>query len=123
MKSTDIGGVSSRAPRPPCEGDHVGGDLIVTDAPEWPQQPGVDDRRRALVTIVLGALLVLLAVLVVPRLGYVVSATLLFGATAVVLGASHRVRAFGYGFAVAALVFLLLDTAIGISLPAGPWGF
>ncbi|WP_122816443.1 tripartite tricarboxylate transporter TctB family protein [Nocardioides pantholopis] len=60
---------------------------------------------------------------VVPWLGYVVSATLLFGCTAVVLGAPHRLRSFATGFCVAALVFLAFDAAIGISLPAGPWGF
>ena len=77
------------------------------------------DWRRMLVLL---AVLLVFAV-IVPWLGYVVSATLLFGATAVVLGAPDRVRAFVYGFSVAALVFLLFDTAIGISLPAGPWGF
>lgn len=73
----------------------------------------------------MGALLGVLLVfaVIVPWLGYVVSATLLFGATAVVLGAPYRLRSFASGFCVAALVFLLFDTAIGISLPAGPWGF
>jgi putative tricarboxylic transport membrane protein len=60
---------------------------------------------------------------VMPFLGYVVSATLLFGATAIVLGAPARLRAFAYGWCVAVLVFLVFDIGIGISLPAGPWGF
>ena len=30
---------------------------------------------------------------------------------------------FAYGFCVAALVYLAFDVGIGISLPAGPWGF
>jgi len=77
------------------------------------------DWRRMLVLL---AVLLVFAV-IVPWLGYVVSATLLFGATSVVLGAPDRLRAFVYGFSVAALVFLLFDAAIGISLPAGPWGF
>jgi len=61
--------------------------------------------------------------LVVPWLGYVVSATLLFGATAIVLGAPARARSFAYGFSVAVIVYLAFDVLIGISLPAGPWGF
>jgi putative tricarboxylic transport membrane protein len=68
------------------------------------------------------ATLVVFAV-IVSFLGYVVSATLLFGVTAIVLGTPYRLRAFAYGFIVAALVFLAFDVGIGISLPAGPWGF
>ena len=70
-------------------------------------------------------LLVALVVFAVvnPFLGYVVSATLLFGVTAIVLGAPDRLRSFAYGFIVAAVVFLLFDVLIGITLPAGTWGF
>ena len=68
------------------------------------------------------ATLVLFAVLL-PLLGYVVSSTLLFGATAVILGAPHRLRSFAYGWCIAVLVYLAFDVAIGLSLPAGPWGF
>lgn len=73
----------------------------------------------------LGILLVTLIVfaVVIPWLGYVVSATLLFGVTSIVLGAPDRLRAFAYGFCVSAVVFLAFDVGIGISLPAGPWGF
>jgi putative tricarboxylic transport membrane protein len=73
----------------------------------------------------LGVMLVALVVfaVVISLLGYVVSATLLFGVTAVVLGSPARLRSFAYGFCVAALVFLAFDVGIGISLPTGPWGF
>jgi putative tricarboxylic transport membrane protein len=73
----------------------------------------------------LGLLLSALVVfaVVVPFLGYVVSATLLYGVTAVALGAPHRTQMFAVGFSVAAVVWLLFDVGIGISLPAGPWGF
>jgi putative tricarboxylic transport membrane protein len=73
----------------------------------------------------LGLMLVTLVVfaVIVSFLGYVVSATLLFGVTAIVLGSPYRLRSFAYGFIVAALVFLAFDVGIGISLPAGPWGF
>ncbi len=61
--------------------------------------------------------------IVMPFLGYVVASTLLFGATAIVLGAPNRARSFAYGWIVAVLVYLAFDVGIGISLPAGPWGF
>lgn len=73
----------------------------------------------------LGVLLVALVgfALVVPWLGYVVSATLLYGVTAGVLGAPRKQQMFAVGFCVAAIVYLLFDVGIGITLPAGPWGF
>jgi putative tricarboxylic transport membrane protein len=43
--------------------------------------------------------------------------------TAIVLGAPHRAKAFAYGFIVAGVVFLIFDVIIGITLPAGIWGF
>lgn len=73
----------------------------------------------------LGILVVSLIVFAVvsPYLGYVVAGALLYAVTAIVLGAPDRGRALAYGFTVAALVFLLFDVGIGITLPAGPWGF
>lgn len=59
----------------------------------------------------------------VPFLGYVLSGTLLYGITASALGAPRKGQMFAVGFSVAALVWLLFDVGIGISLPAGPWGF
>ncbi len=66
--------------------------------------------------------LVLYAALV-PYLGFVVSSTLLFTTSALLLGAPNRTRALAYGWIVAAVVFLVFDELIGITLPAGPWGF
>lgn len=73
----------------------------------------------------LGILLAALVVfaLVVPWLGYVGSGTLLYGVTAGVLGAPRRAQMFAIGFSVSAVVFLVFDVGIGITLPAGPWGF
>ncbi len=82
-------------------------------------QTSPQDWKRLAVLLV--ALVVFAAVN--PFLGYVVSATLLFGVTAVVLGAPSRPKAFAYGFIVAATVFLLFDGLIGITLPAAVWGF
>lgn len=70
---------------------------------------------------VLGTLVLFAAV--VPYLGFVVSSTLLFTASALLLGAPDRARALAYGWIVAAVVFLVFDELIGITLPAGPWGF
>jgi putative tricarboxylic transport membrane protein len=83
--------------------------------------PTSDAQDWARLGVMLAALVVF--AVVINLLGYVVSATLLFGVTAIVLGAPYRLRSFAYGFCVAALVFLAFDIGIGISLPAGPWGF
>lgn len=82
-------------------------------------QTEVQDWKRLGVIVV--ALLVF--AIVNPYLGYTVSATLLFGATAIVLGSPDKAKSFAYGFIVASLIFLLFDLVIGISLPAAVWGF
>ena len=94
-------------------------DLLDTTQDLPSHQTEVQDWKR------LGVLLVGLVVFAVvnPWLGYVVSATLLFGVTAIVLGAPDRAKAFAYGFVVAGTVFLLFDVLIGITLPAAVWGF
>jgi len=91
------------------------------DLGAWRARPQTraQDWKRALILL---AVLIGFAV-VVPYLGYVVSATLLFGTVAVVLGAPARLRAYAYGWCVAVVVFLAFDVLIGIALPAGPWGF
>ncbi|MEV4351110.1 tripartite tricarboxylate transporter TctB family protein [Actinoplanes sp. NPDC049596] len=61
--------------------------------------------------------------LLLPLLGYVVSSAGLFTAAALLLGAPHPGRVVAYGWTLAAVVFLVLDRLIGLSLPAGPWGF
>jgi putative tricarboxylic transport membrane protein len=66
--------------------------------------------------------LVAFAVLL-PLLGYVVSSAALFVAAAMLLGAPGFWRTVGYGWALAAIVFLVFDRLIGLSLPTGPWGF
>jgi putative tricarboxylic transport membrane protein len=90
----------------------------ATSNTPW-HQTGVQDWKR------LGVLVAALVVFAIvnPFLGYVVSATLLFGVTAIVLGAPNWAKSFAYGFLVAGTVFLVFDVLIGISLPAGVWGF
>ena len=83
--------------------------------PPWQSRAGL----RVLALVVA---LILFAVLL-PLLGYVVSATALFVAAALLLGAPRGWRVVAYGWALAATVFLVFDRLIGLTLPAGPWGF
>jgi putative tricarboxylic transport membrane protein len=72
----------------------------------------------------LGMLVALVAFAVLlPVLGYVVSSAALFVAAATLLGAPRFWRTVGYGWTLAAVVFLVFDRLIGLSLPTGPWGF
>ncbi|MGP4020779.1 tripartite tricarboxylate transporter TctB family protein [Saccharopolyspora sp. 5N708] len=82
-----------------------------------PWQPRAGLRVVALVVV-----LVLFAVLL-PLLGYVVTAAGLFVGTALLLGAPRSWQLVAYGWALAATVFLVFDRLIGLSLPSGPWGF
>lgn len=61
--------------------------------------------------------------LLLPVVGYVVSSTGLFVAAAMLLGAPVFWRTVAYGWALAAIVFLVFDRLIGLTLPTGPWGF
>lgn len=66
--------------------------------------------------------LVAFAVLL-PFAGWVVSAAALFVVAALLLGAPRGWRVVAYGWALAGVVFLVFDRLIGLTLPAGPWGF
>jgi putative tricarboxylic transport membrane protein len=73
---------------------------------------------------VLALVVVLVAfALLLPVLGYVVSSAALFVAAALLLGAPRGWKVVAYGWALAGLVFLVFDRLIGLTLPAGPWGF
>jgi putative tricarboxylic transport membrane protein len=72
----------------------------------------------------LGMLVALVAFAVLlPVLGYVVSAAALFVSAAMLLGAPKFWTTVAYGWALAAVVFLVFDRLIRLSLPSGPWGF
>lgn len=58
-----------------------------------------------------------------PLLGFVLTSTALFVAATTLLGAPHFWRSIAYGWALSAIVFLVFDRLIGLSLPTGPWGF
>jgi putative tricarboxylic transport membrane protein len=78
--------------------------------------------RAGLRLLAMVVALVAFAVLL-PVLGYVVSSAALFVAAAMLLGAPAFWRTVAYGWALAAIVFLVFDRLIGLSLPTGPWGF
>jgi putative tricarboxylic transport membrane protein len=78
--------------------------------------------RAGLKLLAMIVALVAFAVLL-PILGYVVSSAALFVAAAMLLGAPHFWRTVAYGWALAAIVFLVFDRLIGLTLPSGPWGF
>lgn len=61
--------------------------------------------------------------LLLPVLGYVVTSAGLFVAAALLLGTPRRWQVVAHGWSLAALVFIVFDRLIGLTLPAGPWGF
>jgi putative tricarboxylic transport membrane protein len=80
-------------------------------------QPRAGLRVLGLVAALVGFALLL------PLLGYVVTATALFVAAALLLDAPRDWRVLAWGWALAAVVFLVFDRLIGLTLPTGPWGF
>jgi putative tricarboxylic transport membrane protein len=85
------------------------------DSQPWQPQAGL--RVLGLVVALVGFALLL------PLLGYVVTATALFVAAALLLDAPRDWRVLAWGWALSAVVFLVFDRLIGLTLPAGPWGF
>lgn len=74
-------------------------------------------RLAAMVALLVGFALLL------PVLGYVVASAALFTGAALLLGAPSTWRTLAYGWTLAAIVFLVFDRLIGLTLPTGPWGF
>jgi putative tricarboxylic transport membrane protein len=83
---------------------------------------GPHDKKRAVKVVALLGLLIGYAVLL-PRLSYVVSTAALFSGAALLFGSGHRLRTVAIGVVLAAVVFVAFAHGIGVSLPAGPWGF
>jgi putative tricarboxylic transport membrane protein len=61
--------------------------------------------------------------IVLPRLSYVLSTAILFAGAALLFGSGHRMRTAVIGVVLAAAAFVAFGRGIGVSLPAGPWGF
>lgn len=83
---------------------------------------GVVRRNRGLRTaLMLGALLMFAILL--PLLGFFVPAVLLYVAVAMLLDAPRGWHLLITGVLLAGVIVLLFDRVIGLTLPAGPWGF
>ncbi|MBP2183766.1 tripartite tricarboxylate transporter TctB family protein [Amycolatopsis magusensis] len=102
----------------------VGAGLLVRSRGQLRAATPGEDRppHGALRVLALVGTLIAFALLL-PLLGYVMCSAALFTATAMLLGAPRRPATAAIGWALAAVVFLVFDRLIGLSLPAGPWGF
>jgi putative tricarboxylic transport membrane protein len=103
----------------------VVGALLLVDARRKRPRAGAGTPWQARAGLrVLGLVAALVGfALLLPLLGYVVTATALFVAAALLLDAPRDWRVLAWGWALAAVVFLVFDRLIGLTLPAGPWGF
>ncbi|MCT2581513.1 tripartite tricarboxylate transporter TctB family protein [Actinophytocola gossypii] len=101
----------------------VGAALLVQARTQFATAGASEAQPRAGLRV-LGMVVALVAfALLLPLLGYVVTSAALFAASATLLGAPSLLRSVAYGWALAAIVFLVFDRLIGLSLPSGPWGF
>lgn len=89
--------------------------------PERPEEEGMTFTRqqhlKAAGVIVIG----IVYLLILPWLGYVLSATLLVAGTAVYIGARAGLYTLGVAAAVAVVYYLLFVQLLSIPLPAGLW--
>ena len=82
---------------------------------------GKPNPQVAKVAVLLGSIVVY--ALILPFVGFTVTSAALFTVGALLLGSPHRWRLPLYGLVLGGIVTLLFDRIIGLSLPAGPWGF
>jgi putative tricarboxylic transport membrane protein len=102
----------------------VGAALLVQASTQYRSASRESDWQPRAGLRLVGMIVALVAFAVLlPVLGYVVSSAALFVAAAMLLGAPAFWRTVAYGWALAAIVFLVFDRLIGLSLPTGPWGF
>jgi putative tricarboxylic transport membrane protein len=99
----------------------TGGAVAATQAVRALRGSRVSWRPLGRVAALLG-LLIGYAILL-PRLSYVLSTAALFAGAALLFGSGHRLRTIVIGVALAAAAFTGFAHGIGVSLPAGPWGF
>ncbi|XVV09741.1 tripartite tricarboxylate transporter TctB family protein [Actinoplanes sp. CA-131856] len=98
----------------------LGAALVLSARSTW-RTPWENPRRLWRLTAMVVTLIAFAVLL--PFLGYVFCSAGLFTAAALLLGAPHPARVAAYGWTLAAVVFLVFDRLIGLSLPTGPWGF
>ena len=99
------------------------GAVLAFQARHVVRTPGIlhGERRLWRLAALVGVLVAF--ALVLPFLGFVVSSAGLFIGAALLLGAPHPGRIAAYGWTLAAVAFLVFDRLVGLTLPAGPWGF
>jgi putative tricarboxylic transport membrane protein len=125
LPATSAAGGPAAVPLPVGVALGVVGALLLVDARRKLPRAGAGaawQPRAGLRVLGLVAALIAFALLL-PLLGYVVTATALFVAAALLLDAPRDWRVLAWGWALAAVVFLVFDRLIGLTLPAGPWGF
>ncbi|MBB2941035.1 putative tricarboxylic transport membrane protein [Actinoplanes lutulentus] len=101
----------------------LGGALAWQGARSGRTHAGEDRGKRRLWRLAALVVTLIAFAFVLPIFGYVLSSAALFTAAALLLGAPHPGRVVAYGWTLAAVAFLIFDRLIGLSLPAGPWGF
>ena len=112
---------------PPSHDDPAAADRPAADRPAADRPaaevPALDGPAGGWRGVLILVVTLLAFSLLLPVLGFVVSSTALFVVAALLLGAPRRWTVLAYGWALSALVFLVFDRLIGLSLPTGPWGF
>jgi putative tricarboxylic transport membrane protein len=102
----------------------VGAGLLVDARIKIGRATTGEPLQRGAALRVLGLVVALVAfALLLPLLGYVVCSAALFVAAAWLLDAPRDWRVPVWGWVLAAVVFLVFDRLIGLTLPTGPWGF
>jgi putative tricarboxylic transport membrane protein len=102
----------------------IGAGLLVDARIKRARATASEPLQSGAVLRVLGLVVALVAfALLLPVLGYVVCSAALFVVAALLLDAPRDWRVFVWGWALSAVVFLVFDRLIGLTLPAGPWGF
>jgi putative tricarboxylic transport membrane protein len=104
-------------PRPEYDPAFGAGSGAATDSSDGSDEAGPDTVNAPAVGTAIGGVVVFIAVL--PWLGWILSATLLFTAVAIALGNRKFVTCLLAGLALASVIQIVFSGLLGISLPAG----
>ncbi|ADB73121.1 hypothetical protein Gobs01_02647 [Geodermatophilus obscurus DSM 43160] len=104
-------------PRPEYDPAFGAGSRAAADSSDGSDEIGPDTVNAAAVGTAIGGVVVFIAVL--PWLGWILSATLLFAAVAIALGNRKFVTCLLAGLALASVIQIVFSGLLGISLPAG----
>lgn len=104
-------------PRPEYEPAFGARTPAATGSPDGADEPAPDTVNATAVAVAVGGVIVFIAVL--PWLGWILSATLLFTAIAMALGNRSYLTVLLAGLGVASAIQVVFSGLLGISLPAG----